>query len=128
MILLCDLQQRSSMAPSKWNHKEGMMGSGFAKKKKEARNLQEKFEKMQEELKNQTVEGVSGAGLVKVTLNGENEMLHLSIKPECVDREDIETLEDLIKAAYADAKKKLKDSTSKMSPFGGASPFSGLGF
>lgn len=95
------------------------MGSGFAKRKKEARGLQEKFEKMQEELKSQTVEGTSGAGLVKITLNGENEMLNLSIKPECVDLEDIEGLEDLIKAAYADAKKKLADSASKMQPFPG---------
>lgn len=95
------------------------MGSGFAKKKKEARGLQEKFEKMQEELKSQTVIGTSGAGLVQVTLNGENEMLKLSIKPECIDLEDIEALEDLIKAAYTDAKKKISDTTSNMSPFSG---------
>ncbi len=85
------------------------MGTGYSKRKKQAKMLQEKFSQMQEEMKNIEVTGQAGNGLVTVTLNGENEMIKISIKPECVDPEDVEGLEDLIKAAHDDATKKLKD-------------------
>lgn len=104
------------------------MGSGFAKRKKEARLLQEKFGQMQENLKNERVEGSAGNGLVTLTLNGEHEMLSLSIKPEAVDREDVECLEDLIKAAYTEALKKLGQSSKKdLSMMGGLPNLSALG-
>lgn len=83
------------------------MGSGFSKMKKQARAMQEQYEKMREELKNKEVVGSSGNGLVTITLNGEKEMKKIQIKPECVDPNDIEALEDLIKAAYNDASKKI---------------------
>ena len=87
------------------------MGSGFLKKKKQARLMQEQFSQMQETLnqKLETIEvtGSAGNGLVNITLNGSNEMKRISIKPECVDPEDIEGLEALIKAAYSDACTKL---------------------
>src|SRR5271156_134743 len=87
------------------------MGSGYAKKKKEAKMMQQKFKEMQEKLKDETATGTAGNGLVTVTLNGENEITEIKIKPECVDPEDIEGLEDLIRAAYNDAAKKLEDSS-----------------
>jgi nucleoid-associated protein EbfC len=87
------------------------MGSGYAKKKKEAKMLQQKFKQMQEKLKDETATGQAGNGLVTVTLNGEHEMTSLKIKPECVDPEDVEGLEDLIRAAYNDAAKKLEKSS-----------------
>lgn len=103
------------------------MGSGFAKKKKEAKMLQKKFKEMQEKLKDEKAIGTAGSGLVTVTLNGEHEMINLKIKPECVDPEDIEGLEDLIRAAYNDAAKKLeKNSMSEMGGFPGLP--GGLGF
>lgn len=88
------------------------MGSGFAKKKKEAKMLQQKFQEMQEKMKHEKVTGTAGSGLVTVTLNGEHEMLDVKIKPECVDPEDIEGLQDLIRAAYNDAAKKLEKSST----------------
>lgn len=98
------------------------MGSGYAKKKKEARLLQQKFEKMQEQLKDVETTGSAGGGLVTITLNGEQEMKSIKIKPECVDPEDVEGLEDLIRAAYNDASQKLqRESVSGMPsdlPFG----------
>ena len=104
------------------------MGSGFAKRKKEARLLQEKFGKMQENLKNERAEGSAGNGLVTVTLNGEHEMLALSIKPEAVDPDDVECLEDLVKAAYNDAAKKLESaSKSDLSMMGGMPDLSAFG-
>lgn len=90
------------------------MGSGYAKRKKEAKLLQQKFEQMQEKLKEEKATGTAGNGLVTVTLNGEYEMLSIQIKPECVDPDDIEGLEDLIRAAYNQAAEKISKSSSSM--------------
>lgn len=92
------------------------MGTGFAKKKKQAREMQEQFGKMQNELKNIEVTGSAGNGLVTVTLGGEHEMKQIKIKPDCVDPEDIEGLQDLIKSAYNDAAKSLEKESMKNMP------------
>lgn len=84
------------------------MGSGFLKRKKEARAMQEQFEQMRTKMEAMEVQGSSGNGLVTITLNGEGVMKQIKIKPDCVDKEDVEGLEDLIKAAYHDAKKKVE--------------------
>jgi nucleoid-associated protein EbfC len=83
------------------------MGSGFAKKKKQMRELQEQFQKMQDNMKNMETEGQSGNGLVTVIIDGDKEIKKIAIKPECVDKSDIEGLQDLITAALQDAYKKL---------------------
>lgn len=88
------------------------MGSGFSKRKKQAKALQEQFVKMQEEMKNIEVTGTAGGGMVSITLNGENEMVAIKIKPDCIDEDDVEGLEDLIKAAYQDANKQLKEKNN----------------
>lgn len=103
------------------------MGSGYAKKKKEAKLLQQKFEEMQAKLKDEKAVGTSGNGLVSITLNGEHEMIEIRIKPDCVDPDDVEGLEDLIRVAYNDAAKKLEKNSS--SQFGLPVPgMSGFGF
>ena len=66
---------------------------------------------MQEKLKDEKVTGQSGNGLVTITLNGDHEMEAIKIKPECIDRDDVEGLEDLIRAAYNEAAKKLEQSS-----------------
>jgi DNA-binding YbaB/EbfC family protein len=95
------------------------MGSGFLKKKKQARMMHSQFSQMQEQLSEQLekieVVGSAGNGLVEITLSGANEMRQIRIKPECVDPEDIEGLELLIKAAHADACKKLEAETKPSS-------------
>lgn len=68
--------------------------------KKQARLLQEQFELAKTELKTKQFTGSSGNGLVSLVLNGEKELLSIKIKPECVDLNDLEGLEDLIKAAH----------------------------
>ncbi|MCH9609374.1 MAG: Nucleoid-associated protein YbaB [Chlamydiales bacterium] len=98
------------------------MGSGYARKKKEAKQLQEKFSQMQEKMKSETVEGTSGGGLVSITLNGDHQMTKIVLKPECVDSDDIEGLEDLIRVAYNDAAKKLEDKMPDMGGMGGLLP------
>lgn len=84
------------------------MGSGFSRKKKEAKLLQEQFSKIQNQMQNTEVMGQAGNGLVTLTLSGDGDLKQVKIKPECVDPEDIEGLETLIKAAHADAQAKLK--------------------
>jgi len=90
------------------------MGSGFSKLKKQAKQLEAHYGKMREELKTQEVIGTAGAGLVTITLSGDHQMKKIEIKPACVDPNDIEALQDLIKAAYDDAFQKLgeKQDTS----------------
>ncbi len=92
------------------------MGTGFSKKKKQARMFQEQMSKMQSQMQDIETEGVSGNGLVTLVLNGDGDIKSLKIKPECVDPEDIEGLEALIKAAHADAQKKLKDKQMQGMP------------
>jgi len=85
------------------------MGSGFSKMKKQARMMQEQYEKMREENKKKRVIGTSGNGLVSITLDGERSMTEIKIKPDCVDPQDVEGLEDLIQAAYEAAASQLED-------------------
>lgn len=85
------------------------MGSGFARKKKEAKLMQQQFGQIQEQMSSLEITGSAGGGLVVITLNGSGEMKSIKIKPECADKEDIEGLEMLVKAAHADAQKKLKE-------------------
>lgn len=90
------------------------MGTGFSKKKKEAKLLQEQFSKLQSQMQSTEVTGVAGNGLVTLILSGEGDLKQLKIKPECVDPEDVEGLEMLIKAAHADAQAKLKAQSSNL--------------
>ncbi|MES2200045.1 MAG: YbaB/EbfC family nucleoid-associated protein [Chlamydiota bacterium] len=100
------------------------MGSGFSKMQKQARQMQGQLQKMQEEMKNSSFTGESGAGLVTVILNGEKVLKKITIKPECVDPTDVEGLEDLILAAFADASKKMESSGSDFGlPEGFSLPF-----
>lgn len=95
------------------------MGSGFAKQKKQAKMFQEQMQKMQTQMKTTEVEGSAGNGLVTIKMNGENVLLSIKIKPECVDKDDIEGLEDLIKAAYKDAQNKLQKQSPSLSDMSG---------
>lgn len=85
------------------------MGSGFARKKKEAKLMQQQFSQLQTQMSSMEVVGTAGGGLVTITLTGDGNMKSIKIQPDCVDKEDIEGLELLIKSAYADAQKKLKE-------------------
>ncbi len=85
---------------------------------KQAQEMQEKMAEMQESLVAIEIEGVAGAGLVTVVLNGKGEMQRLKIDPSLVKPEDAEILEDLIVAAHNDAKLKIEmrvqDETQKL--------------
>ncbi len=90
------------------------MGTGFNKRKKQAKMMQEQLKQMQEKMKDLEIVGTAANGLVEVVINGDNEVKRVKINPDCVDPEDVEGLEDLIKVAVNDAQEKLK----KESPMG----------
>ena len=93
------------------------MGSGFAKMRKQAKQMENQMQMLKEEMKNQSIEGQSGNGLVSVIIDGEKTLKKISIKPECVDPSDVEGLEDLILAAFLDASQKAESNSGIPSGF-----------
>lgn len=91
------------------------MGSGFKKRKKQMQALQQQLMQAQEEMSQRKVTGESGHGLVSITLTGDYEIDSLSIKKECIDPEDADGLEDLVKSAFKNALEKLKESEPDLS-------------
>ena len=77
-----------------------------------AKELEVKMKESQEKIKKIQVEGISGANSVKVTLNGEGEMVKLDISNEVL-KEEKGIIEDLVSAAHNNAKIQLKSKTSE---------------
>lgn len=88
-----------------------MMKGGMAGLMKQAQEMQEKMQKMQEELANAEVTGQAGAGLVTVLMNGRHDVKRVTLDDSLMS-EDKEILEDLVAAAFNDAVRKL-ESTNK---------------
>ena len=84
----------------------------FSKILDKAKELETRMKESQEKIKNIKVEGTSGGNSVKVTLNGEGEMIKLEITPEMI-KEEKSIIEDLIVAAHNNAKVQLKSKTSE---------------
>ncbi|MGH2492762.1 MAG: YbaB/EbfC family nucleoid-associated protein [Candidatus Limnocylindria bacterium] len=76
---------------------------------KMAREMQANMAKAQEELAAATVEGSAGGGAVVVVLSGTQECKSVKIQKDAVDPDDVETLQDLVLAAYTDALKKSRE-------------------
>ena len=91
-----------------------MMKGGMSGLMKQAQQMQEKMQKMQEELANAEVTGESGAGLVSVVMTGRHDVRRVNIDDSLMT-EDKDVLEDLIAAAINDAVRKLeKHNQEKM--------------
>lgn len=85
--------------------------------------MQRKMEQAQEELAKTDVEGTAGGGAVRVTMNGHRELRTLVIAPEAVDPDDVETLQEMIVAAFNDASKRAQDlSEQKLGGLMGGMP------
>ena len=84
----------------------------FSKILDKAKELESKMKESQEKIKNINAIGVSGGDSVKITLNGEGEIIEIYISPEIL-KEDKTIIEDLIKAAHNNAKSQLKSKTSE---------------
>jgi len=74
---------------------------------KQAEQMQQKMAEMQAKLDAAEIEGVAGAGLVRLTLSGKGALKRIKVDPKLADPAETEMLEDLLLAAYADAKSKL---------------------
>ena len=84
----------------------------FSKILDKAKELENKMKESQEKIKSIKVEGISGSNSVKVTLNGDGEMISIFIS-EDIMKEDKSVIEDLIIAAHNNAKENLKSKTSE---------------
>ena len=99
-------------------------GSQMQQLMKQAQKMQEQMAKAQEELEEAEIVGESGGGLVQVVVNGKKAVQSITIKPEAVDVDDIEMLEDLIIAALNSAYEEADEMyEEKMGKFGGAGLF-----
>lgn len=85
---------------------------------RQAQKLQEQVKAAQEEIKNTEVEGSAAGGMVTVTMTGDKRVTAVSIKPEAVDPDDIEMLEDLVAAAYNSASDAADELAAKLMPSG----------
>jgi DNA-binding YbaB/EbfC family protein len=79
----------------------------------QAQKLQARLAKAQEELSNLTVEGSSGGGAVKVTVNGQQKILSVKIAPEVVNPEDVELLQDLVLTAVSEAMARAQEAAAQ---------------
>ena len=79
---------------------------------KQMQKMQKKMAEAQEELGQQKIEGTAGGGMVTVVVTGHKEVVDVQIKPEAVDPDDVEMLQDLVLAAVNDALKKAEELTN----------------
>jgi len=93
----------------------------------QAQKLQEKLAKAQQELSNTTLEASSGGGVVKVTINGQQEIQSVKISPEVINPEDAELLEDMVLTAVREAiAKSQKLAAERLSGLTGGLKIPGL--
>ncbi|MGB0671777.1 MAG: YbaB/EbfC family nucleoid-associated protein [Rhodospirillales bacterium] len=90
---------------------------------KQAQQLQTRMTELQNELTELEVTGEAGAGMVKVTLNGKSEVRRVKIDPTLFNGDDVEVVEDLIVAAFTDAKTRIEATVKeKMAELTGGLP------
>ena len=87
--------------------------NNFSDMMKQAQEMQKKMKELQEGLANLEVEGSSGGGLVKITVNGKGEVKKIKIDQSLMKPQEAEILEDLIVAAINEAKKKAEEATAE---------------
>ncbi|MDA8337522.1 MAG: YbaB/EbfC family nucleoid-associated protein [Peptococcaceae bacterium] len=99
----------------------------MSKMMKQVQKMQADMAKLEEELATRTVEATAGGGLVRAVANGRQEIMALEIKPEAVDPEDVETLNDLVLAAVNSALSEARKMASgEMSRLTGGMNIPGL--
>jgi len=85
------------------------MTKGLGNIMKQAQMMQQKMQRLQEELEGREVEASAGGGMVTAKVNGKQQLLGLKIEPAAIDPEDTEMLEDLVLAAVNEALKKSQE-------------------
>ena len=107
----------------------GMPGGGMnqAAMMKQAQKLQQEMLRMQEEQENKTYSATAGGGMVTATVNGKHNLTALEVKPEAVDPDDVEMLQDMIIAAVNEAMRNADtDTANNMSRLTGGLNLGGL--
>ena len=79
---------------------------------RQAQKMQDQMKQKQDELAEMEFKTTSGGGMVEVTITGKKELKAIALKPEVVDPEDIEMLQDLIVAAVNEAIRTVEDTTA----------------
>ena len=103
-------------------------GMNQAAMMKQAQKLQQQMMQMQEEQEKMTHSATSGGGMVTATVNGKHELVNLEIKPEAVDPDDVEMLQDMVIAAVNEAMRKADSyAANNMSKLTGGLNLGGLG-
>jgi DNA-binding YbaB/EbfC family protein len=89
------------------------MAQNMAKMLKEAQKLEKRFAKVRESLAKMKVEGSAGGGVIKIEMNGQRDVVSVTISPEALEGADPEMLEDLLMSALRDAKQKSDELAAK---------------
>lgn len=89
------------------------MGGNMNNMMKQVQKMQREMAKLQEEVEQRTVEASSGGGAVTVVANGKKEIISITIKPEVIDPDDAEMLQDLVVAAINEAMRQADEMISK---------------
>ena len=102
-------------------------GMNQAAMMKQAQKMQQELLKMQEEQENNTYSAASGGGMVSASVNGKHELVGLEIKPDAVDPDDVEMLQDMVIAAVNEAMRAADaDAANNMSRLTGGLNLGGL--
>lgn len=110
------------------NNFRGMPGGmNQATMMKQAQKMQQELLRMQEEQENKVYTASAGGGMVTASVNGKHELTNLDIKPEAVDPDDVEMLQDMVIAAVNEAMRSADaDAASNMSRLTGGLNLGGL--
>jgi nucleoid-associated protein EbfC len=101
--------------------------ANFGNIMKQAKKMQERMARLQQELETKTVEASSGGGMVSVVVNGKYEIITLKIEKDVVNAEDVEMLQDLVMAAVNEGVRKAQEmTTAEMSKITGGLNIPGL--
>ena len=102
-------------------------GMNQAAMMKQAQKMQQELMRMQEEQENKTYSAAAGGGMVNAVVNGKHELINLEIKPEAVDPDDVEMLQDMVIAAVNEAMRTADaDAANNMSRLTGGLNLGGL--
>lgn len=105
----------------------GMGGANMNNMIKQAQKMQQNMLKMQEEIEKEEFEASAGGGVVTVTMSGKKELTAVTIKPEAVDPDDVEMLQDLVLTAVNDVLGKVDAANNaKMSSITGGLNIPGM--
>ena len=110
------------------NNFRGMPGGmNQAAMMKQAQKMQQDLLRMQQEQENKTYSAAAGGGMVTATVNGKHELVNLEIKPDAVDPDDVEMLQDMVMAAVNEAMRAADaDAANNMSRLTGGLNLGGL--